>query len=438
MSCTPPVGLPLWQNPPMCYRGLHLLTALMLILAVSACSDLTEALGLTAASDRGLVGNTIIFDDFAAGQCGINEIEVNVTGGSYSDSDVTRSTTANQLTGIDHGYWNVDDAPIGTTVTVTTTDLYGQLQPASLTVLVETVSENTAPPQVVAPIRLSPARPGVRCFCNPEGKGGCEERLTNHAADDLFPAWSPDGSMIAFSSGHEVTDGWGLYVMNADGSGVTLVGADQGTLMRRPTWSPDGERIAIAINAYRDVFDILVLNLDGTGIWLTSSTDNEYFPDWSPDGGRIAFTSDRDGNQEIYVMNADGTGVSRLTNHPDNEWDPAWSPDGRRIVFTSDRNGNQEIYVMNADGTGVNRLTNHPDNDLDPAWSPDGRRIVFTSDRDGNREIYVMNADGTGVNRLTNHPDNDFDPAWSPDGGRIAFASDRDGNDDIFVYLAPE
>ena len=152
-------------------RVLKLLTALLFIIGVPACSELTESLGLTAASKRGLVGNTIIFDDFAAGQCGINEIEVNVTGGSYSDSDVTRSATA-QLTGIDHGYWNVNGAPIGTTVTVTTTDSYGQLQPASLTVPVESVTENIAPPQVTAPIRLFPARPGVRCFCDHEGKGG--------------------------------------------------------------------------------------------------------------------------------------------------------------------------------------------------------------------------------------------------------------------------
>jgi TolB protein len=83
-----------------------------------------------------------------------------------------------------------------------------------------------------------------------------------------------------------------------------------------------------------------------------------------------------------------------------------------RIAFQSNRDGNSEIYVMNVDGTAVTRLTNHYADDADPAWSPDGTRIVFMSDRDGNEEIYVMNADGTGLTRLTNHPADDGHPDW--------------------------
>lgn len=447
MSCTHQLDLTPLANRPSTssperypcvrHRVMKLLTALPVILGLPACSDFTEALGLTADSDRSLVGNTIIFDDFAAGQCGINEIEVTVTGGSYSDSDVTKSVPGD-LTGIRQGYWIVENVPTGTTVTVTTTDSHGQLQPASRTVLVETVTENIGPPQVVEPIPLSPARPGVRCFCA-EGEGRCEENLTRNAVNDLYPAWSPDGGRIAFSSAREITDGLGLYVMNADGSGVALVGDEEGVFVRRPTWSPDGERIAFAADLFAD-FDIFVTNTDGTGaVQLTSSRDNEYFPDWSPDGGTIAFTSDRYGNDDIYVMNADGTGVVRLTNHAADDWDPAWSPDGRRIVFASRRDGSRNIFVMNADGTGVTRLSSRQADDWDPAWSPDGRRIVFTSRRDDNNmDIYVMNAGGTGVTRLTNNAANDFDPAWSPDGGRIAYTSRRDGNADIFVLSAPE
>ena len=91
-----------------------------------------------------------------------------------------------------------------------------------------------------------------------------------------------------------------------------------------------------------------------------------------PDGERIAFFSDRDGNFEIYVMNADGTGVSRLTDEPGADALPAWSPDGERIVFVSDRSGNEEIFVMNADGTAVEQLTDDPADDVEPAWSPAG------------------------------------------------------------------
>ncbi len=132
------------------------------------------------------------------------------------------------------------------------------------------------------------------------------------------------------------------------------------------------------------------------------------------DTGRIAFTSDRDGNVEIYVMDVDGSNVIRLTNNPTPDLFPVWLPDGSRIAFSSDRDGNDGIYVMGADGSNVIRLTNNPAFDRDPAWSSDGSRIAFTSDRDGNSEIYVMDADGSNVIRLTNNPAFDTFATWSP------------------------
>jgi Tol biopolymer transport system component len=138
--------------------------------------------------------------------------------------------------------------------------------------------------------------------------------------------------------------------------------------------------------------------------------------------GKIAFTSTRDGNNEIYVMHADGSGPTRLTNNPANDSEPAWSPSGTKIAFKSDRDGNAEIYVMNADGSGQANLTNNPSSDYEPDWSPSGK-IAFVSSRDGNRnrQIYVMNADGSGQTRLTNDTEINQKPAWSPDGKKIAF-----------------
>ncbi len=144
-----------------------------------------------------------------------------------------------------------------------------------------------------------------------------------------------------------------------------------------------------------------------------------------PGAGRIAFVCGGDGSYQIYVMNADGTNVTRLTNPPLTSGQPAFSFDGHKIAFTSDRDGSSQVYVMSADGSNVARLTTPPGRSGRPAFSPDGRRIAFNSDRDGSDQIYVMNADGTNVTRLTNPPGTNGQPAFSPDGAKIAFVSDR-------------
>src|SRR6266478_6212438 len=119
--------------------------------------------------------------------------------------------------------------------------------------------------------------------------------------------------------------------------------------------------------------------------------------------GKIAFASDRDGNLEIYVMDLDGGGQTRLTEDPGEDYSPAWSPNGTRLAFVSTRDGNAEIYVMNADGTGQTRLTNNTASDLHPAWSPDGTHIAFVSSRDGNDEIYSMDPNGLNQTNLTHN-----------------------------------
>src|SRR5205807_211691 len=105
-----------------------------------------------------------------------------------------------------------------------------------------------------------------------------------------------------------------------------------------------------------------------------------------PAAGQIAFTNDRDGNVDIYLVHADGSGPVNVTNSPDNDGLSDWSPDGTRMAFVSDRDGNWEIYVMNADGSGLRNLSNNPSLDREPTWSRDGTRIAFYSERDGNGE----------------------------------------------------
>lgn len=238
--------------------------------------------------------------------------------------------------------------------------------------------------------------------------GSTPIRLTNNLGIiDEYPAWSPDGSKIAFARSQG--GNYDIYVMNTDGSSQIRLTSHSATDYQ-PAWSPDGSKIVFSSNRDGN-YEIYVMNADGsTQTRLTTSTGIDYLPDWSPSGDKIAFTSDRDGNNEIYVMNADGSGQVRLTNNTAVDQYPAWSPDGSRIAFSSSRDGNEEIYVMGYDGSAPTRLTNTIVTDKDPAWSPDGNKIAFIS----NNELYVMNADGSAQTRLTNNQAFEEHPSWSP------------------------
>jgi Tol biopolymer transport system component len=130
-----------------------------------------------------------------------------------------------------------------------------------------------------------------------------------------------------------------------------------------------------------------------------------------------------DGNPDIYIMNAEGSGVIRLTNTQAVDTAAGWSPDGKRILFYSNRDGNWEIYVMNADGSAQMNLSNNPASDNAPAFSPDGKKTAFRSDRDGHWQLYVMNSEGSGQKDLSNGAADDNFFWWSPDGWQIYLVS---------------
>lgn len=231
-----------------------------------------------------------------------------------------------------------------------------------------------------------------------------------------YAQWSPDGSRIAYDSDD------GFHVMNADGSDSRKI-VDGGS----PTWSPDGSWIAFVMGRDHGA-DLWKIHPDGTGLTqLTQSTHWDELPVWSPDGSRIAFL--RHGG--LYLVNADGTGLTVLADIKGAfPFQPQWSPDGARLIFEvempseapSDQAGrNYDIFAVNADGSGLIDLTPTADvTENYPIWSPDGSKIAFgasdvlTGDNTGTYDLYTMNPDGTGVDRLTTDAGLgvEFDISW--------------------------
>ena len=234
------------------------------------------------------------------------------------------------------------------------------------------------------------------------------DRLTHSPGADGMHRWSPDGRRIAFVSNRDRQPE--IYLMDANGSNFTRVTSDP-TQPLLHDWSPDGQWIAFTIDGSGEEQGIITRNPDGVNILqLTKGLD--YDVTWSRDGQRIVLTSERDDNPEIYVMNADGSGQTRLTHNTTPDFQPSWSPDGKQLVLVSERDGNPEIYVMQADGAAQIRLTFNDAKDDSPVWSPDGKKIAFVSYMYGTGEIFIMDADGNHQFRVTNNSANDTQPAW--------------------------
>lgn len=252
---------------------------------------------------------------------------------------------------------------------------------------------------------------------NPNGSSA--EPLTANNAAEHDPAWSANGRKVVFEREHD------LFKMRANGSHVTRLTNTPSSEAHEsePTWSPDGTTIAFGRG-----FEIYVMNADGSGTpqRLTTNGDGSYMPAWSPDGTKIAFSrfSTNCGGSfcfqlDIYVMNATSPESAtnqpqQLTDDPASDWGPSWAPLGDTIAFTSSRDGNDNIYAMNADGSDEIRLTSNTASDQEPAYSPTGRKIAFSSNRKGNEEIYIMDSDGTDKRRITFLAQDDDEPDWQP------------------------
>ena len=234
-----------------------------------------------------------------------------------------------------------------------------------------------------------------------------------------------------------------IYALTPDGSQLRQL-THKDVLNTDPALSPDGTKI-VFISAVDSIPgfparrpDIYLMNADGTGVRrLFASPNTSWHPRWSPDGKQIAFTSvdPAIGDFRLYVMSGDGSNVRVIGNAPGGSFDPEWSPDGTRFLFLSNRPPRSwwTMYIMNVDGTGEHQLAGDNacvTNATGARWSPDGTRIVYACDTGGT--LYVIGADGSSPVRIdTSLPANggqDGSPVWSPGGDMIAFTSNRESD----------
>lgn len=218
-----------------------------------------------------------------------------------------------------------------------------------------------------------------------------------------------------------------IYSINNDGSDLKKLTGDMVDIFN-PQWSPDGTRIIF--EGYPNIY---LMNADGSDLTNLTKKSEGRHPDWAPDGKQIVFDSLRSGNDQIYTINIDGTGLKRLTNNSQEDTLPQWSPNGRWITYMSTNNlstggWDYVICVINSIGSGITELTLG----VSPYWSPDSKNIAYSGVERGISDIFMIKPDGTGIKDLSNSPADEFGFTWSPDNKFIAYVTNINFNADIY------
>lgn len=293
--------------------------------------------------------------------------------------------------------------------------------PDDLQVLGHTLANNivealTGMPGIfMTKIAMTCSRTGKKEIYVTDFDGTDAKQITRHRSIAFAPAWSPDGSKLAYSLYNRHRNNIkniDLYEYNFVDNTVRMLSNRKG-INSGAAYSPDGRKIALTMSflGNPEIFTLEPRNNSVTRI--TNSFGVDVDPSWSPDGKRLAFVSSRAGASMIYSMNADGSGVQRLTFAGKYNATPSWSPQNNKIAFAGWIDGRFDIFIMNPDGSTIERLSKNQGNNEDPHFSPDGNFIAFSSNRAGQQNIYVMNVDGTFVKRLTYGMGNCVAPKWS-------------------------
>ncbi len=241
------------------------------------------------------------------------------------------------------------------------------------------------------------------------------KQVTRHHSIAFAPAWSPDGSKIAYSlfTRHRNNiKNIDLYEIDFNTESYKMLSNRKG-INSGAAYSPDGSKIALTMSflGNPEIFSLDPAN--GTVTRLTSSFGFDVDPAFSPDGKQLAFVSSRTGIPMVFSMGIDGSKVQRLTYAGRYNATPSWSPTNNKLAFAGWIDGRFDVFIMNPDGSHIERLTKDQGNNEDPSFSPDGNFVVFSSNRTGQQNVYVMNIDGTFVKRLTYGLGNCVAPKWS-------------------------
>lgn len=238
---------------------------------------------------------------------------------------------------------------------------------------------------------------------------GITFNLTHSPTDELDPAWSPDGSQLAFSADSDGDLVPEMYLIGADGSGLRLISSDGSGGYRSPVWSADGESLVFVLGFGQ------IYRMDPEG-GSERRLGAGFLPSLSADAEWLLYSAESTStlDSDIYRQRITTHQIVNLTNNTSNEWGARWSPDSTEIAFSALRGGRTRVYVMDANGGSLRALTNTGGNDIDPAWSADGAQIAFASEVGGVKQLYVVDANGDNLRRVTDDTSNHQSPAWRP------------------------